>query len=141
MNNFKFQCRTQHCVCRDLMNFHALCRLASFNAARSIVCVETQLRANEIWKLNSFNAARSIVCVETRVEVDIDNACNCFNAARSIVCVETSVERFSRAFINVVSMPHAALCVSRPPKHPIRDAKVPMFQCRTQHCVCRDKSL
>ena len=89
MNNFKFQCRTQHCVCRDLMNFHALCRLASFNAARSIVCVETQLRANEIWKLNSFNAARSIVCVETRVEVDIDNACNCFNAARSIVCVET----------------------------------------------------
>ena len=38
-----FQCRTQHCVCRD---FKDMGRIASdfkgFNAARSIVCVETE---------------------------------------------------------------------------------------------------
>ena len=34
-------------------------------------------------------------------------------------------------------MPHAALCVSRPIVDPYQ-ASAMLFQCRTQHCVCRD---
>ena len=36
-----FQCRTQHCVCRDEKRYDQSSRRRSFNAARSIVCVET----------------------------------------------------------------------------------------------------
>ena len=36
-----------------------------FNAARSIVCVETALPIVSVISLTGFNAARSIVCVET----------------------------------------------------------------------------
>ena len=84
----KFQCRTQHCMCRDT-------RIAPKSS-----CVR------------SFNAARSIVCVETR-----------------------SVTRTTRAM--VVSMPHAALCVSSPRNFDAAECDL-LFQCRTQHCVCRD---
>ena len=37
----EFQCRTQHCVCRDQESPICYLRCQSFNAARSIVCVET----------------------------------------------------------------------------------------------------
>ena len=37
-----------------------------------------------------------------------------------------------------VSMPHAALCVSRRKLHHLFDDEPVKFQCRTQHCVCRD---
>ena len=61
----EFQCRTQHCVCRD----HCYGLLAhtnrGFNAARSIVCVETRSIAVQHRRRDCFNAARSIVCVET----------------------------------------------------------------------------
>ena len=60
-----FQCRTQHCVCRDDLPSH---------------------RGSSV--LSGFNAARSIVCVETRNPEAKDEPL-------------------------VVSMPHAALCVSR----------------------------
>ena len=62
--------------------------------------------------------------------------CTCFNAARSIVCVGTHISGVLEK-VSIVSMPHAALCVSG---HPIKvvAALVFMFQCRTQHCVCRD---
>ena len=62
----------------------------------------------------------------------------CFNAARSIVCVETRVGNVPRER-DSVSMPHAALCVSRQVGLSIR-TRLLMFQCRTQHCVCRDDS-
>ena len=83
-----------------------------FNAARSIVCVETI--NNRVIRAVSerFNAARSIVCVETVDNgrpVEIDQG---FNAARSIVCVETIAFTCVVYVVNV-SMPHAALCVSR----------------------------
>ena len=38
---FTFQCRTQHCVCRDSTESAASLRRSGFNAARSIVCVGT----------------------------------------------------------------------------------------------------
>ena len=41
------------------------------------------------------------------------SAVKSFNAARSIVCVETIVMGYLLILIEV-SMPHAALCVSRP---------------------------
>ena len=59
------------------------------------------------------NAARSIVCVETRACGEQRAADLGFNAARSIVCVETR------------SSWRTSSSTSR-------------FQCRTQHCVCRD---
>ena len=59
------------------------------------------------------NAARSIVCVGTPFCEVFHRLPCCFNAARSIVCVGT-VSRLS-ADISGLS-----------------------FQCRTQHCVCRD---
>ena len=37
----KFQCRTQHCVCRDRLPDYYAYEYYGFNAARSIVCVET----------------------------------------------------------------------------------------------------
>gem|GEM_PF-7042016 len=43
----------------------------------------------KIRSLYCFNAARSIVCVETRMLVFRKKWLKCFNAARSIVCVET----------------------------------------------------
>ena len=85
-----FQCRTQHCVCRDAPILMALMKaLTCFNAARSIVCVETTRRKRMSFPQKSFNAARSIVCVETKLNR--------------------------------------------------KDVVAPgPFQCRTQHCVCRD---
>ena len=60
-----FQCRTQHCVCRDSLNSTEPEELTRFNAARSIVCVETDPEIIFCPKNVRFNAARSIVCVET----------------------------------------------------------------------------
>ena len=60
-----------------------------FNAARSIVCVETIGKEVDRTAALSFNAARSIVCVETRPSAMRKRVSLCFNAARSIVCVET----------------------------------------------------
>ena len=60
------------------------------------------------------NAARSIVCVETPpCSTRYSRRLGSFNAARSIVCVET-------------------------PSRLLPRKGTPLFQCRTQHCVCRD---
>ena len=60
-----------------------------------------------------FNAARSIVCVEIAKLGLLAEIVHSFNAARSIVCVET---------LNT----------------PNTECRHLGFQCRTQHCVCRD---
>ena len=88
-----FQCRTQHCVCRDAQNIPTLIIGLSFNAARSIVCVETEI-FDVIWaEAYGFNAARSIVCVETKRVRRRKSRHFSFNAARSIVCVETRMDK------------------------------------------------
>ena len=109
-NLMKFQCRTQHCVCRDEDGSRACDGLAGFNAARSIVCVET--------------------CAFQRVQCGV-------SMPHAALCVSRpSWVRFtSRA--QLVSMPHAALCVSRQ-QYLHRESYRVWFQCRTQHCVCRD---
>ena len=62
----EFQCRTQHCVCRDSRSFLFKKEMFHrFNAARSIVCVETDCGGRGSPSRLGFNAARSIVCVET----------------------------------------------------------------------------
>ena len=113
-----FQCRTQHCVCRDRRSGCRRVLIRGFNAARSIVCVETASTTLTSCRLRGFNAARSIVCVETEairqfvhktklfqcrtqhcVCWDMIRNTKCveiyvrFNAARSIVCVGTSFQR------------------------------------------------
>ena len=84
-----------------------------FNAARSIVCVETTSLRLLPRLVKSFNAARSIVCVETGEVQTSHLYVGCFNAARSIVCVETVDRKCPLERHDRVSMPHAALCVSR----------------------------
>ena len=83
------------------------------NAARSIVCVGTPATGNWLVALG-FNAARSIVCVGTELSDAWRTSSRSFNAARSIVCVETQLAYGVENVIVRVSMPHAALCVSRP---------------------------
>ena len=131
------------------------------NAARSIVCVETRHAppAPQTFWVSMPHAA---LCVSRRTRnAFVSSSPHCFNAARSIVCVETvvaesikfskrvsmphaalCVSRRSRPDFLVggmmVSMPHAALCVSRPEEIDFDPKVVYVFQCRTQHCVCRD---
>ena len=108
-----------------------------FNAARSIVCVETSINKPSWKRKFRFNAARSIVCVETfsGLPTTISHMVSMPHAA---LCV-------SRLFNGVwlpcpfgVSMPHAALCVSRHRQFRGVVRNLMKFQCRTQHCVCRD---
>ena len=78
------------------------------------LCVSRQIRFGLITiRQTSFNAARSIVCVETKVVFVSKAVRRRFNAARSIVCVETSYPSRYNTLHFLVSMPHAALCVSR----------------------------
>ena len=85
----RFQCRTQHCVCRDINSW--------------------ELRLGE-------------------------GAFQC--RTQHCVCRDGTIGVFSEASV-LVSMPHAALCVSRLSVGRIKSLKI-RFQCRTQHCVCRD---
>ena len=124
------------CVSGPARSRFVVCGWRCFNAARSIVCVETCSSPVSVRWQTGFNAARSIVCVETMKVLKGEKPLRCFNAARSIVCVETSswrttlltlagfnaarsivcVETSSHASKReraLVSMPHAALCVSR----------------------------
>ena len=77
------------------------------------MCVETQKGIGGCYERLRFNAARSIVCVETSKSLRHGGERLSFNAARSIVCVET-----------VLAM--------------TGEDEEFGFQCRTQHCVCRD---
>ena len=62
----EFQCRTQHCVCRDAQR-----RILSWNSLlvsmpHAALCVSRLLTVTSAgWGSMCFNAARSIVCVET----------------------------------------------------------------------------
>ena len=62
------------------------------------------------------------------------------NAARSIVCVETpsTTSEFSQSKLFQCRTQH---CVCRDGDRPYFMASKSRFQCRTQHCVCRDNSL
>ena len=107
-----FQCRTQHCVCRDFLSGSTVLGFSVFQCrTQHCVCRDVRLKLSRRWL-------------------------SCFNAARSIVCVETKLAILSEVILQV-SMPHAALCVSRQ-GHSGFKMIFSSFQCRTQHCVCRD---
>ena len=129
------------------------------NAARSIVCVETDKTRSPV-RAHGVSMPHAALCVSRRrycqparkqplfqcrtqhcvcrdfQKKKKENPVFCFNAARSIVCVETLLDP-TLVFRLKVSMPHAALCVSRL-NEPMVCRDFAEFQCRTQHCVCRD---
>ena len=85
-----------------------------FNAARSIVCVETFIASRLVAERARFQCrTQHCVCRDIIKNYINNSLAESFNAARSIVCVETKDNVIIMAN-NTVSMPHAALCVSRP---------------------------
>ena len=84
-----FQCRTQHCVCRDFKLSQEDLAWLGFNAARSIVSVETAPHFAE-WSEHYVFQCRTqhCVCRDARASF-VSCLMSRFNAARSIVCVET----------------------------------------------------
>ena len=88
----------------------------------------------------SFNAARSIVCVETSKRFTISNFSKGFNAARSIVCVETPRSPI-RVWLTISFQCRTQHCVCRDRQERMVLHEIYWFQCRTQHCVCRDRCL
>ena len=116
LENVLFQCRTQHCVCRDFAMLLALAVIICFNAARSIVCVETSIC--QLFFLHTI----------------------CFNAARSIVCVETTHECL-RSRLSCKFQCRTQHCVCRDHTMTMLSPMTLQFQYRTQHCVCRDGKL
>ena len=113
-------------------------------------------------KLKRFNAARSIVCVETasgrpRVrgqQVSMPHAALCVSGPLSpaatiskmlvsmphaALCVSGLNALLKNSNKKEVSMPHAALCVSGPRAGAL-PAGLSRFQCRTRHYVCRDST-
>ena len=85
-----FQCRRQHCVCRDSGRSYANRNVSIVSMPHAALCVSRQRTVVcESECEYCFNAARSIVCVETTFGDGTSFTALGFNAARSIVCVET----------------------------------------------------
>ena len=64
--HWRFQCRTQHCVCRDRGTAEGKPREGSVSMPHAALCVSRLKCVHLFWvKHICFNAARSIVCVET----------------------------------------------------------------------------
>ena len=125
------------CVSRRLIVLDVLTSIRSFNAARSIVCVETTVNALVDMQYTLFQCrTQHCVCRDMNLprlgilasKVSMPHAALCVSRRRNL-------RRLKRNWI--VSMPHAALCVSRQ-NHWGFNKVLKTFQCRTQHCVCRD---
>ena len=89
-----------------------------FNTARSIVCVEI-MNSQILFRIDiCFNTARSIVCVEIAFCHDFKEMIYSFQY-RTQHCVCRDSKEIEHARIDhAVSIPHAALCVSRSPAPP-----------------------
>ena len=72
-----FQCRTQHCVCRDMIDvWTENDTLVGFNAARSIVCVETIMRYFKVPVVMSFQCrTQHCVCRDHAERIQRRRAC------------------------------------------------------------------
>ena len=78
------------------------------------------------------------LCVSRRLRILLFHwKIRCFNAARSIVCVETSTKSLKSA-VSTLFQCRTQHCVCRDAQ--LRSIQITLeeFQCRTQHCVCRD---
>ena len=125
------------CVSRPNADWIAKLDLNGFNAARSIVCVETTstLKSCSYRKVSMPHAA---LCVSRQEEIyRLEEIIESFNAARSIVCVETVVVAVHAGEFHAFQC-RTQHCVCRDMMRCIPSAICSMFQCRTQHCVCRD---
>ena len=109
----QFQCRTQHCVCRD--NFFQIRNTPPqrFNAARSIVCVETHAEWEAPVPPASFQCrTQHCVCRDFEIAYGCRTIKRFQCRTQHCVCRDQKDRTFCPPAI-VVSMPHAALCVSR----------------------------
>ena len=107
------------------------------NAARSIVCVETPLVKFFVVGM-CVSMPHAALCVSRRLRILLFHwKIRCFNAARSIVCVETSTKSLKSA-VSTLFQCRTQHCVCRDAQ--LRSIQITLeeFQCRTQHCVCRD---
>ena len=105
-----FQCRTQHCVCRDIVDF-ARSHGVEVSMPHAALCVSGHKISIREGQACQFQCrTQHCVCRDKdmgRIASDFKG----FNAARSIVCVGTE-RQVLRNTKPEVSMPHAALCVS-----------------------------
>ena len=102
------------CVSRQLcviLKFPSLCR---FNAARSLVCVETTLSEYKDGVLVEFQCRTQHCVCRDRECGKSPSSIPAVSMPHAALCV-SRLERRKIMNISVeVSMPHAALCVSRP---------------------------
>ena len=111
---FLFQCRTQHCVCRDHNVLITMLRRDLFQCRTQHCVCRDNTEAILADYINGVSMPHAALCVSRPLDDSMGLIWSLgFNAARSIVCVETSRPR-------------------------MKPSKTRAFQCRTQHCVCRD---
>ena len=110
---FRFQCRTQHCVCRDSARMRCAPSIHCFNAARSIVCVETLLMKTFRNPLMSVSMPHAALCVSRHGKAPWYHRHLQVSMPHAALCVSRQNAGKCREFCEYVSMPHAALCVSR----------------------------
>ena len=158
----KFQCRTQHCVCRDVTEVQLYVDL-HVSMPHAALCVSGQKRSSQITSTAIVSMPHAALCVSgqsvNKSKLGLDGvsmphaalcvsgpsspksrkkSTDCFNAARSIVCVGTLpcclLFRLSLAF-----QCRTQHCVCRDTFSIGTSPRSVWFQCRTQHCVCRDE--
>ena len=89
-DDFMFQCRTQHCVCRDAEGGLSWNPLLIVSMPHAALCVSRQEQIQSVLCLRHEFQCRTQHCVCRDSSQDSRRVIsNCFNAARSIVCVET----------------------------------------------------
>ena len=108
-----FQCRTQHCVCRDDSSELEKVEVDIVSMPHAALCVSRQNPSDPHSCGIRVSMPHAALCVSRLLPPHGEAHGGSFNAARSIVCVETSLLL-------------------------IRSIETNKFQCRTQHCVCRD---
>ena len=108
------------------------------NAARSIVCVETDDQFDPMDNVLVFQCrTQHCVCRDTCLRRTTGSRLGFQCRTQHCVCRDKKPYDWKKDF-SFVSMPHAALCVSRQGLYETYMALCMGFQCRTQHCVCRD---
>ena len=158
---FRFQCRTQHCVCRDLRMPLYLLEELYVSMPHAALCVSRRIDLRFSFLLVAFQCRTQHCVCRDRKDYEGSNQnhwfqcrtqhCVCRDPGKGVrdengiivsmphaaLCVSRHKNSASLYSIDEVSMPHAALCVSRL-KLSLRTLGRFPFQCRTQHCVCRD---
>ena len=136
-----FQCRTQHCVCRDTRSRSKCTTITMVSMPHAALCV-SRPSCIGVWPQprSRFNAARSIVCVETIINAMQSEGYSRFQCrTQHCVCRDT----FTRGFCyeDAEFQCRTQHCVCRDMMIKLIGSVRLRFQCRTQHCVCRDLNI